>query len=197
MSATLTNLETALRAIGRGIVLTGDPFADGGLDPVGLTDGEIRIEVNENYEELTAEQTGPAVHERALRGANPRIIVPIILGDKAMLSALSPTGTSGIGHLSGQPVTETSLVIIPESSFASGSIAFAAAAWTPVGAADFGLWAWRGHWERPGPVYRIADGGKIVLEATFQVMWDAARPDGHKLLTLGNPYTQGITTILV
>lgn len=197
MSVSLLSIETALRAIGRGIVLTGDPFTDGGLDPVGLTEGEIRVEVNENYDDLTAEQTGPAIHERSLRGANPRLVIPIILGDKAMLSSLSPTGTSGIGHLSAQPVTETSLVIIPESSFASGSIAYAAGAWTPVGAADFGVWAWRGHWERSGPMYRIADGGKVVLECNFQVMWDAARPDGHKLLTLGNPATQGITTILV
>lgn len=199
MPSSLTNLETALRAIGRGIVLTGDPFTASGLVPVGLTDGEIRVEVNENYDDLTAEQTGPAIHERSLRGMNPRIVVPIILGDKGMLAELSPTGTAGGGHLSAQPVTETSLVIFPESAFlATGSVAYAGGppkVWAPLTAPDFSFWGWRGHWERPGPMYRIADGGKVVLECNFQLLWDAARPDGQKLFTQGDPALQGITTI--
>lgn len=192
MSVAQPDLESALAALTNAYVLVGDPTTTGGLDILGAKEGDATLELNEEYHDLTfPEYSGPAVHERTLRGLNPRVTIPVVIGDYTLLDTLSPGGAMDAGHERQQDVVTTSLVLVPYSDFGTGSWEFSTA-WSP--AAPVGaLWFWRGHFERPGFAYREADAGKVIQEVTFQVLWDSTKPDGHHLYTLGDPDAASIT----
>ena len=196
------NLESALRAIGKGYVFVGSTSAAGGLKPLGATEGEIKVAFNQEFVDLKfPEYTGPAVHERMLSGENITVTIPLILGDPALYTQVTPTGKSSGGNSSHQAVKTTSLVIFPESEIRDG-ISYtapsgtAAGGWTPSAPRN-AVWVWKGHFNRPGVNYKQADGGKVISEVTFQALYDASRPEGHKLYTIGDPAAQGITSLAI
>ncbi|HEX2091818.1 MAG TPA: hypothetical protein VHG28_05415 [Longimicrobiaceae bacterium] len=198
------NLQSALRSIGKGYVFVGDPAATGpaGLRPLGATEGEVKVAFNQEFNDLKfPEYTGPAVHERRLTGENVTVTIPLILGDPALLDDVSPVGATGGGFSSQQPVKTTSLVIFPETEIRNGitytaGTGGAAGTWTPAAPRN-AVWIWRGHFVRPGMNYKQADGGKVIVETTFQAMYDGTRPEGHKLYTIGDPTAQGITNLAI
>lgn len=198
MPVTYPNLEAALAELGNAFVLIGDPFIAGGLSVLGAKEGDATVEWNDEYSEAAyPEQTGPAIHSRRLRGSNPRVTFPMIIGDPALWATISPLGSAHGGHSKQQPVAETALVLVSELDWPSGSWGWDAAAnagagaWVPA-APTRTLWFYRGHFERPGRPYREVDAGKIVVDVTFQAMWDSARPTGHKLFTYGDPRASSI-----
>lgn len=194
------NLQNALKSIGKGYVFVGSTSAANGLQPLGATEGEIRVAFNQEFNDLRfPEYTGPAIHERKLTGENVTVTIPMIMGDPELYDRLSATSSTGGGYTSQQPVAVTSLVIFPESEIRDGlgyapGAAGAAGTWTPA-APSRAVWIWKGHFNRPGMNYRQADGGKVISEVTFQALFDASRPEGHKLYTIGDPSTQGITNL--
>jgi hypothetical protein len=198
------NLQSALRAIGKGYVFVGDPFTSGatGLKPLGATEGEIKVAFNQEFNDLKyPEYTGPAVHERKLTGENVVVTFPLILGDPDLWDDVSPTRSNGGGFSSQQSVRTTSLVIFPEPEIRSGlsytaGAAGAAGTWSPAAPRN-AVWIWKGHFVRPGVSYKQADGGKVVSETTFQALFDPTRPDGHRLYTIGDPAAHGITNLAV
>jgi|GEM_PF-4632599 len=209
MAVTTPALTAALQSIGSGHVYVGTPFVADGLAPLGAKHGEVRVEITEDVSDLTAEQTGPAVHQRTVMGLSARVTVPIILGDTALYAKISPTGTRGGGWSVPQPVVTTSVLLIPNLEVGGGltNATGATTGWTRAegngaaaasgaGAAPVhAVWLWRAVPERGGWGFSYDDGGRTIVEVTFQAMFYAANPEGHKMFTIGDPTAQGITTI--
>lgn len=204
MSVAYPSLETHLKAIGNAFVLVGDPFTASGLSVLGLKEGDIEVDPGEEYSDLTfPEQTGNTVHASKLRGMLPVVTIPLIISAPSVWATVSPTASSNAGHSSQQAVTETTLVIVPESDFGAGPWEYATAAWSPadpVGA----VWFWKGHFQRPTITYREEDAGKVVTPVSFRVMsavldatLKANLAEGHYLWTIGDPAAQGITNLAI
>lgn len=197
-------LQNALRTIGKGYVFVGNPGETGsnGLRPLGATEGEIKVAFNQEFNDLKfPEYTGPAIHERKMTGENVTVTIPLILGDPDLLDDISPVRSRGGGYSSQQVVKTTSLVIFPEAEIRGGltytaGSGGAAGTWTPAAPAN-AVWIWKGHFVRPGMNYKQADGGKVIVETTFQALFDGTRPDGHRLYTIGDPVAAGITNVAV
>ena len=208
MPVALPALTAALQAVGNAQVYIGDPFTAGGLSPLGAKNGAVTVDYNEEYSDLTAEQTGPVVHQRTLLGVGASITVPIILGDTALYAKISPTGTRSAGWSNPQAVVTTSVVLIPNAEVGGGlTYGGATPAWTraagngvagATGAAAapvHAIWLWRATPSRPGASFSQDDGGRVVIDVTFTAMFDAARTEGNKVFTVGDPAAQGETTI--
>ena len=211
-SYSLLDLTTQVRAIGRASVFySAGAFAGTGTDltltHLGDTEGEITIESNESYSDLTLpELTGDAIHERYYSGENPVVTIPIYAADAALRAILSPTGSASGGHWRRRAVTEYTMVLFPEELFieADAQVAVAyttAGGWTVGGDAataaqmnliDLSVFFWRGHFTRAMPIYRHEDGGKVVQSINFQSMFNLDMPDGHGLFTIGNPADSSI-----
>lgn len=210
----LLDLSAQVRAIGRAAVFYGTgPYAyvasptgaDLTLTHLGDTEGEITIETNEEYSDLTLpELTGAAIHKRYIAGENPRVTIPIYAADAALRAILSPTGSASGGYMRRRAVTQRVLALIPEEVFieANAQASLVATntagtmAWTVGGDAataaqlallDQAIFFWTGHFEKAMPIYRHEDGGKVVQSVVFQSMYNTSMPDGHKLYTIGRP----------
>lgn len=210
MSINVPTLTAALQAIGNAQVFVGDPFTANGLVALGAKEGAVRVEVNEQFNDLTApELTGPAVHERTLMGVNVRVTVPLILGDPAVYAKISPTGAKGGGSSTPQATVKTSVLVIPDQEVAGGlaNATGATAGWVRTAgngvagatatdaAPKHAVWLWRASAETPSRSFTYENGGKMIVEVTFQTFFYAANPEGQKVYTVGDPTAQGITTI--
>lgn len=208
----LLDLTTQVRAIGRGSVFYGTgAFAGSGNDlaltHLGDTEGEITIEPNEEYSELTLpELTGAAPHEKYVSGQAPVVTIPLYAADAALRAIVSPTGSASGGYQRRRAVTEYTLVIFPEQVFIEGDVQVTVAyttagGWTVGGDAatatqeallDLSIFFWRGHFTVTPPMYRHEDGGKVVQEVMFHAMHNGSMPDGHHLYTIGRPENSSI-----
>lgn len=212
---TLLDLETQLRAIGRGVVFEADKW-DGAtnlaLTHLGDTEGEITVEVNEELSHLTLpEVTGPAKHKSYVTGEDPVVTVPIFYADPDLRSLVSPTGNASGGYQRQRPVKEKTLVIFPEDLFLDRvtnthkALTYDGTAWKLGTAAltteqtkllGLSMWFWRGYFAKAGPVFRYEDAGKAVQPISFQVMQSdvaiAKIPDGERLYTVGDPKAKNI-----
>ena len=201
-------LVEALKAIGNAQVFRGDPFTAGGFIPIGAKEGAISVEFEETYSDLTApELTGPAVHQRLVMGSTARVTIPVIAGSDDLYATMSPTGLSGGGHSSPQPVVTTSILIIPNAEV-GGGLSYDGTTWTRLAgnnvAAASGAAAapkhavilWRAAPQRPSRSFSPENGGKQILSVVYQAMFfdGAAVPEGQKVWTQGDPVAKGITT---
>ncbi|MDK1102499.1 MAG: hypothetical protein QGD93_02580 [Actinomycetota bacterium] len=209
-TATIGNLETTIRHIGRGTVFYSvGAFGGSGTDLVlvylGDTEGEITVEENAEYSILTTpELTGPVARSKYLEGIDPVITISLVGADPALDSIVNPTGVSsgsqGGGYERHQAVTEYALVIFPEELFIENNTAVAVgytqAGWTVGGDAasgaqlallDKAIWFWRGHFEALTPRYNHADGGKLITEVIFHAMHNNDMAQGHYVYTKGRP----------
>jgi len=206
----LADLAAALRSIGRGVVFQSAHWteaADIALTHLGDTEGEITFTANETFVGLTTpELTGAAMHNAYVEGANPTVSIPLFVADPAVRAVLSPTGSASGGYERRRPVTMRTLAIFPEELFYNGTgygdLTYTTAdGWEVDGTAltatqtallGQSIWLWKGYFSTPPFVLRHADGGKAVEQVTFQCVYDAEKPDGHRLWTIGNPITAGI-----
>ncbi len=209
MPITIPTLTEALQAIGNAQVYIGTPFSSGGMLPLGAKEGAVGVEIEETANDLTApELTGPTVHQRTIMGVSARITVPVILGDTTLYAKISPVGSRSGGWSSPQPVVPTSVLLIPNQEV-GGGLTYSVGAWTrtagngvagATGAAAapiHAVWLWRAVPQTPARSFSYENGGKIIVPVTFQAMFDAARPEDHKVFTVGDPAAQGISTILI
>lgn len=198
--AAITTLETYLGAFGNAFIMVGDPFTLDGLSILGMKEGEIRVEFNPTYNDLTfPEQTGDAIWERGVKMGNVRVTIPMIIKDPALYATVSPTAESNMGSDLQVDVTTTSLVLVTEADFGVGNWGYPqpAGPWAPA-APTATAWFWHGHFERSELGYRDEDKGKLVRDVVFQSMRapdSVGLPDGHRIFTLGDPVSQGITTL--
>lgn len=187
-------LTEALKMLGQAQVAVGDPFTNGGMAMLGMTQGEIRAEINEKVWELAAEDyTGAVPHQASVNVDAATIIAPVVVEDAALLAKISATGTASGGWSSPQPVVETSALLIPEAEVGAGlSFPQPAGPWVPA-APELAVWFWRAYITRGALPFRI--GNNIVTEVRIRAMFYAPNPGGHKVYTIGDPVTAGITTI--
>lgn len=219
----LIDFNTQVLAIGKAAVfyraaaygyVASPTGADLALTALGLTEGEIGIELNDSYSELTLpEDTGAVPHAKYLEGYAPVVTIPLLAADDALRAIVSPTGSAHGGYNSRRAVTEYVLAIIPWETFiesnAHAALAFTntagTGAWTVGGNAataaqlallDLSIWFWRGHFTATPPMYKHADGGKVIQQVQFHAMHNSSMPDGHKIFTIGRP-DQASTPILI
>lgn len=222
-SYSLIDFNTQTLAIGKAAVfyaagaysyVASPTGADLSLTALGLTEGEIGIELNDSYSELTLpEETGAAPHAKYLEGYAPVVTIPLIAADDALRAIVSPTGSGNGGYDSRRAVTEYTLVLIPWEVFIESNAKVAlegintagTMAWEVGGDAataaqlallDLSIWFWRGHFTATPPMYKHEEGGKVVQQVQFHAMHNSSMPDGHKLFTIGRP-DQAATPILV
>lgn len=204
-SYSLIDLDALARDIGRGAVFyEAGAFAGSGTDltltHLGDTEGEIGVEANPEYNDRTLpELSGASLRERKVRGGTPVVTLPLFVADESVFPIVSPIGSGGAGHSREQPVTEYTLVVIPEEVFIEDDAQVALSydqvnGWQVGGDAataaqeallDKSIWFWRGHFEPAVPVFNHDE--YAIFEATFNAMHNEDMPEGHKLYTIGRP----------
>ena len=210
-TATIGDLEATIRHIGRGVVFYSvGAFAGTGTDLtqifLGDTEGEITVEENAEFAELTTpELTGPIARSKYLEGIAPVITIPILGADPALDAVINPTGVSsgsqGGGYERHQAVTEYGLTIFPEELFIESNAPAVlqyttGAGWKVGGDAataaqdaliDKAIFFWRGHFEALTPRYIHEDGGKLITEVVYHAMHNNNMVQGHYIYTKGAP----------
>jgi hypothetical protein len=216
----LLNLESVLRAKGRGVVFyavdgLGNPTAWDGttellLEHLGDTEGDITVTANSTVANLTLpEIAGDAVFEAVATGESPTLEFPLFLADPDLLSVVSPRNTASAGHIRVCDVAERTLVTFPEKFFADADCSYndlsytLAGGWKVGGVAataaqltylEMSVWIWRGYFDKPDNRFLggHGDDGKNIETVTFHAMMHPTMPDGHRLYTIGDPATAGI-----
>ncbi len=207
------DLDDAVKSIGRAAVFYKSPAWDfaskitTGLTFLGYTEGEITVNFNETFNNLTMpEYTGEAIHEANVQGEGPEVTIPLFTADPALRAICSPTGSASGGGKRQRPVATRSLVLIPEHLFLDTSDPTlqetvgmewdsAANQWelndialTADQEAVFAqsIWLWKGYFSKPVLRYRHEEAGKVVDEVTFRAMYQSEAPVGHRLYTMGD-----------
>lgn len=220
MDYSLLNLESVLRAKGRGVVFyavdaLGEPEAWDGttellLDHLGDTEGDITVTANSTVANLTLpEIAGDAVFEAVATGEAPTLEFPLFLADPDLLPVVSPRNTASAGHIRVCDVAERTLVVFPEKLFSDADCSYddlsytLAGGWKVGGVAltaaqltylEMAVWFWRGYFDKPDNRFLggHGDDGKNLETVTFHAMMHPTMPDGHRLYTIGDPATAGI-----
>lgn len=205
-------LTDVLKAIGVAEVFIGDPFTVNGMISLGAIEGNVEVAAPQTMNSLTApEMTGGVPHQATTVLDAVTITVSVIMGDTALYPKISPTGDSSGGYSFPQPVAETSVLVIPRAEVGggltwdtTGTPAWKRTAGFGVGAATGtaaqpknAVWFWRATPTFGNLPYSYANGGKVLTQVTFHAMFDAARPEGHKVFTIGNPRGVAPTPIAV
>lgn len=194
-------LQSALQSIGVAQVFVGDPMkaGGGGMLNLGATEGTITFTPTETMNELTApEYTGGVAHQATVVPGAITIAVPLIMGDASLFAKITANGKQGGGFSSPQPVLPTTVLVVPITELGAG-LAYASGAWTPPGTLKNAVWLWRA-FPTMGPMpFAYANGGKVITTVTFHAMFDASKPEGQKVYSIGDPTaaTPPVTGILI
>lgn len=198
------SLTEALSAIGVAEVYLGDPLVSDGMESLGATEGTIEASATQQMNELTApELTGNVAHAATAVLDQVQIKCNVILGDVDLYAKISPWGAAGGGHSIPQNVVTTSVLLIPRGEVGGGlewdTTAVPAIKWvrtagngvaaaTEVAAAPkHAVWLWKAY-AMFGPLpFQYSNGGKVMVEVTFRAMFDASKPEGQKVYTIGDP----------
>lgn len=189
-------LTQALQAIGDAEVLVGNPLVVAGMAPLGLIEGDITLETGYNINRLTTERTGDVAHQAQLTPGQVALTFSIALGDTALWAKITGTGAKGMGASAPVSVQETSALLIPKKELGTG-LAYNGTAYsgTPGVAPVNAIWLWR-CFVTHGPIgYRYGEGGKALADVRIEAMWDATKPEGQKVYTVGDPIAQAIPLV--
>lgn len=187
---------------------------DGGselfLKELALTEGDMTLNPNAEYSDLKLDEyTGPIPIKRYYKGEAPVLTVGMYLADPALRAIISPTGTSGAGFESQQPVALRTLVLFPEMLFRGAvgqplqTLSFAAGAWELNGSPlpesldrylAQTVWLWSAAPSRAPLTMRQANGGSALDNAEFMLVHhlDLPFPEGAQVYYIGDPATVGI-----
>lgn len=197
MSINLQALAAAIRSVGVATVYIGDPFTASGLTALGVTEGDITVDVPITENALKAtEYTGDVPHAINVMAGDVTGVIPLIMGDAAIWPKIMPTGTLGVGWSNQQPVVTTSMAIIPNAEITAAGMSYNGTVWAPAAPVN-AFWFWKVALYPGSMNYHFGDGGKVIMPVRYHAMFDAARPEGHKVLTIGNPVSAGITTLRI
>lgn len=187
-------LTDALNAVGVAQVFLGDATVAGGLVALGATEGEIRANIPVERNVLAApEFTGGIAHDVTFVAGEGTVTVPVIGGNSAIWPKIMPHGGKGLGWSSPVVATPTTMLLIPRKEL---PLTMTTGAWT-TDPPENAFWFWKVT-PAPGAIpFRFAEGGKQIIEVTFTVMFDAAKPEGHKAVTIGDPLTATPSAITV
>lgn len=209
MAVTPFTLTQALQAMGVAEVLIGDPTTAGGLTSLGAVEGTTEFTAGQDVNPLTApELTGGVAHQSTAVLGDVTIKVNVVMGDNTLYAKITPWGSKSGGFSVPQNVLTTAVVLMPRSEL-GGSLAFAAGTWTRTAgngvAAASGaaaapkntVWLWRAYPSFGNLPFQYANGGKVLVEVTFHAMFDATKPEGHKVYTIGDPAAVTPTPITI
>jgi hypothetical protein len=207
----IPTLAAALQAIGNAHIYIGSALVAGSLNPLGTKEGAIEVAFDETINELTApEQTGPTPHQATQMGVGITITVPLIIGDPTLYAQITPTGVFEGGYSIPQAIVPTTILLAPDAEVGGGltNATGLTAGWTRAagngyssasgaGAAPINsIWIWRAFIRRPARIpFDVANGGKSIAPITIRGMFDATKPEGQKIFTVGDPSAKGVTTI--
>ena len=186
-------LAAAVKAIGRAFVYTGDPFAVGGMTPLGAIEGDVSFNEDFQHNPLTVDQTGGVAHQDTVTLGNVTITAPIVFADVEQYAKTHPLGLSRGGHSTPQPVVTTSVLIVPAFEFAAdGTLSYGIVgtattpSWTPA-APKHAIILWRAGVSRDAIPFSPDNGGLRTISVTFTGMWfdGAAVREGDKVYTIG------------
>ena len=180
-------------------------FASGGpLTHLGTTEGEVVINPNPAYSELTLpEATGPSALKRYITGTRPTFTLGLF-PDLAQMAVVSPTGIASLGFERQRLAKTLTLWIVPEALFlkadANGfqqavSVVLTAGVWRKDGIAltteeerllNLSSLIWKADIAPESVTYRHEDGGKSLSQVEVTVQHDFTKPEGaQQILVLG------------
>lgn len=182
------------------------------LKELGLTEGEMQLAPNPEYSDLKlGEYTGPAILKRYYTGEAPVLTVSMFLADPALRAIISPSGTSGAGFESQQPIQLLTLVLFPEMLFRGAvgeplkTLTYVGGAWELDGSPlpesldryiGQTVWLWAAAPTRTPLVFQHADGGRALAQAEFAVIQDIYGspwlPEGAEMYWIGDPVNAGV-----
>lgn len=197
------NLEAALEDLGVAWVLVGDPFTDGGLSVLGLTPGDISPAMNPEFVNRTYEEYSSQPVDVRVKGYAPTVDIPLVWGDPAVYAKVTPQASKAGGHSSPQPLTFTTLVLVPDSEFQEDwnyDAAAATPAWVyPVGGPSHAVWLPKGYFNGAFPTFGSLNTENKNRTGTITftgVLADAANwVEGTKSWIIGDPVAAGVTGI--
>lgn len=196
-------LTEAIRRMGPAEVFVGDPLVANGMVNIGKLEGERRGEIEYSDNRLTMpEYTGDIPHDVMSNISAARIICSIVLNAAGVgvYERINPLGTRGLGHSNFQAKPTFGVVLLPHRELGAslrydrdnnrwerteddGSVVNGADA-----APAFALWLWKAHVMHGSIPYSFENGGKSLVEVTFEGMFDETKPEGAKVGYLGDPY---------
>lgn len=192
-------ITTAQKAMGSAEIMVGNAFmaGGGGMSSLGASEGTITVNVPWLENPLTLNEfTGEVAHQNSVRLGNVTIVVPMVIGDAALWSKIMPFGQKSGGSDTPEDVVTTTVLVIPRSELLTGqSKAVNPGAWTPGPAPSNAFWLWRAWASVDSLPYDFGNGGKVITPVTFHGMFDAARPNRHRVFTIGNPSAATPTAI--
>jgi hypothetical protein len=207
----IPTLAAALQAVGNAHVYIGNALVAASLNPLGTKEGAIEIAFDETINELTApEQTGPTPHQATQMGVGITLTIPLIIGDPTLYAQITPTGVFEGGYSVPQAIVPTTVLLAPDAEVGGGltNATGLTAGWvraagngyasaSGAGAAPINsIWIWRAYIHRPARIpYDVANGGKAIAPIMIRGMFDATKPEGQKIWTVGDPSAKAITTI--
>lgn len=194
-------------------------FAAGGpLIHLGTTEGEVVINPNPAYSELTLpEATGPSALKRYITGTRPTFTLGLF-PDLSQMQIVSPSGVASLGFERQRLAKTLTLWIVPEALFlkadANGNprpvpVVLQGGVWKKDGvtiAQDsedqrllfLSSLCWKCDFAPESITYRHEDGGKSLSQVGVTVQHDFDKPEGaQQVLVLGEyfSYDDGIFDI--
>lgn len=194
-------LEAALDDLGVCWVLVGDPFTAGGMAVLGLTPGDITPAMNPSFVSRIYEEYSSQPVDVKLKGFAPTVDIPLVWGDPDVYAKTSPTASASGGHTTPQPLTYTTLALVPESEMAGG-LEYASGAWVkPAGGLKHAVWFPKGYFSGAFPTFGSLNtenknrSGSVTF--TGVLADDAKWVEGAKSYIIGDPVAAGVTALLL
>ena len=195
MSITRASLAAAINAVGPYEIFYGAINVAAGLLALGATEGDIEVTPRWENNDLTTERTGSAVHHRQAILGGCTITARVVDGDPLLWDKIDPLGAGNKGGSDTyKDVQEAHLLLVPDRylplAHPSGG------AWSPA-AAEPHLWAFWRATPIPGSFnYGRSDGGKRLLEVTFECMWDDTKIADNHIYSRGTQIKLATTPIV-
>jgi hypothetical protein len=202
MSVNLTVLTAAIERMGPAEIFIGNPLVSSGMAALGMLQGDRRGEVEYSDNKLTMpEYTGDIAHDVMKAVSKANIVGSLVLNGQgaSIWPKINPLGSNAGGSSNFKRAATTSVLLIPRSELGV-SLAWSAvntrwertnedgtlvtgAAEAPVHA----LWLWKAYVMHGNIPYSFADGGKSLVDVTFEAMFDPTKPEGAKVFLIGDP----------
>ncbi|HET7321858.1 MAG TPA: hypothetical protein VFI96_05125 [Longimicrobiaceae bacterium] len=197
LAPSFQTLEAALEDLGVCWALVGDPFTASGMSVLGLTPGDITPAMNPSFVSRIYEEYSSQPVDVKLKGYAPTVDIPLIWGDPDVYAKITPTASAAGGHTTPQPLTYTTLLLIPESEFVGG-LEFSAGAWVkPAGGLKHAVWFPKGYFSGAFPTFGSLNTENKNRTGTITftgVLADAANwVEGTKSWIIGDPDAAGVT----